>query len=226
MPSGCSATELDTRLTNLAQQCQERSVAHAIISDLRHSTFGLRAKKSEACITRKTTSMLFPHFVQSVMAPLMSRQQKMLREKLGTRLGIDHSYQSVASLTAAVDGALTRTGARKTGSFNASVATVTAEGGYALAAVVAPNDSHDLLIALLCGLLGAELPRELEHLPYLNLVKSDIEAKGTLGHFPVAIFTDDSNKDINLWRRVHNTVLRAWQSRGQKIYSPWGVVLL
>jgi hypothetical protein len=225
---GCPATanELDTHLTTLAQQCWEESVAQAIITDLRHSTFGLRAQRSEASITRKTTRMLFPHFVQCVMGPLMIRQQKLLRDKLGTRLGIDHSYKSVASLTATVEGALTRTGARKMGSYHASVATVTAEGGYALAAVVAPNDSHDLIVAMLCGLLGAELPRDLEHLPYLNFVKADIAGKGALGHLPVAIFTDDSNKDINLWRRVHKNVLQAWRSSGKKIYSPWGVVFL
>jgi hypothetical protein len=159
------------------------------------------------------------------MAPLMREQQKYLRERTGTRIGIDHSYKSVASLTAAVEGALTRTGARKTGSYHASVATVTAEGGYALAAIVAPNDSHDLVTAIMCGLLGAKLPRELEDLPYLRLVVSDIAASGTLGHFPVAIFTDDSNKDVNLWKRLHKDVLQAWQSRGQKIYSPWGVYL-
>jgi hypothetical protein len=219
-----SANELDTNLTALAQLCGEKSVAQAIIADLRHSTFGLRAQKGGACISRKITRLLFPHFVQCVMAPLMRGQQKLLRETMGTRLAVDHSYKSVASLTAAVEGALTCTGARKTGSYHASVATVTAEGGYALAAVIAPNDSHDVIVAALCGLFGAELPQELDHMLYLKLVASDIAAHGTLGHFPVAIFTDDSNKDIYLWRRLHPVVLPALQSRAQRIYSPWGML--
>jgi hypothetical protein len=152
----------------------------------------------------------------------MKRQLAVLKASLGTRLALDHSYKSVAALTAATEGVLSRSGARKLGSFHASVATATAEGGYALAAVIAPNDSHNLILAVLCGLHGAELPPEVANDEYLKLVRGDIASTGTVGHFPVVICTDDSTKDTNLWRRVSKEILGAWTCREENIYSPWG----
>jgi hypothetical protein len=114
----------------------------------------------------------------------MRQQQIQIRATCGTRIALDHSNRSVATLTAPVDGGLTSKGARKSGSYHASVATATVERGYAVAATIAPNDSHDLIVAMLCGLLGADLPRELDHNCYFQLVQAYVAGHGTLGHFP------------------------------------------
>lgn len=194
-----SATQLETELQSLAAQSQVGSIAQRVIQEMKHCTFGIRPQKGEADISRKTTRLLFPHLVVCVMALPTREQQIYLRGILGTRIALDHSYNSVASLTGAIEHALSKAGARKPGSFHASVATATGEGGYAFCAIIAPNDSHDVILAVLCGLLGAQLPGDVsEHDTHSNMVRDDVAADGTLSNFPVATVTDNSNSEMNL----------------------------
>jgi hypothetical protein len=87
---------------------------------------------------------------------------------------------------------------------------------------LAPNDTQMVPLAIFCGLHEAELPPDLASMPYLELLRMDVEAGGHLGHFPYIYTTDKSEADKNLWRRHAVQVVAAWRDRGCQIMSPFG----
>jgi hypothetical protein len=199
--------ELRENLSSLSSVCEGRTLAQDFVQQLQGATLGVRAERNQPASSRKTTKAVFIHFAEHMMREPMRQQQKTLRMKHGTRLNFDNTNRSVASFSAAQNEALTSGNARKPASYIASVATGTMEGCWAAVAVTAPSDTHDVILAIICGLLGAVLPRDLAGVQYLQIVRDDVAADGQMAHFPALLTTDYSDKDIHVWRRVCQEVL-------------------
>jgi hypothetical protein len=213
--SPANGEALQECLEELASECEHESSAQHFVQELRGATYGIRARQGEVGISRKLVRHIFVDFVWCVMGGPYREQQRRLRMERGRRTNWDNTYSVGASLS----GADSRGRAVR---FRASVCTVTGEDGFAWGMYLAPNDTQMVPLAIFCGLHEAELPPDLASMPYLELLRMDVEAGGHLGHFPYIYTTDKSEADKNLWRRHAVQVVAAWRDRGCQIMSPFG----
>jgi hypothetical protein len=150
----------------------------------------------------------------------MLLQQQHVRAMTGLKIGIDSTYSSGNTLSASTPLARTASGRCKQVALHASVLSITAESGLVLSASLTPNDSHDNVVAAMCGLYGAEMPPTLADNPCAMSVCEQARVGGSPSVHPLVICTDCSHKDKNIWKRMQQSVGQACLAQGIPVYIP------
>jgi hypothetical protein len=215
--------KLKQDLDQLLTECLCSAQATAFIKQLYFLPYIWYAARGKASVSRATVATLFQAYVQSELSQEMVWQQQYIRLLRGEKLGYDCTYKSAASLSGALAGVKTSHGRAKTLSLKASVATLTAEDGVVLAAVLTPSDKHDTAMACIASVYGADLPEEIADNDYLQMIAKKVRDGGNLGRCPRVISTDNVGKDFNIWQACAHPVVEACKRWSIPVLVPEGV---
>ena len=222
-----AARQLQKELQQLANRCSDGSPALDFIQQCKGAPYGLRNCQGRPGISRKVVRMVFVDFAEAVLPDAKRLQQEGIRSQAGSFIASDGTYKIMSSLCGAQAMAPNASNKSKQASYFALCVTATAEGGFVLAAVVAPDDSHKTPQALLCGLQHAQLPQELADLstPYFDMIREQAMVGGPLARWPCLLRVDNAGQCVNMWKNICSEVREAWKQRGALLFSPLGVSL-
>jgi hypothetical protein len=208
--------------TLVERRCCEHT--KTFVKQLRFMPHLLRACRGKIGLSRDTVSMLFVMYGRQELGPLREEQQHHIRRSRGLKVAYDNPCKAAASLAGSLSTAVDASGRAKVTPFKASIATMTAEDGLVLFALLCPNDKQKYFQAGILGLYGGEMPEEHADDVYLTSFADRVRAGGPLGKCARLIATDNVGKDKNAWHQCPTGVVEACIETGIPILVPLGLV--